>query len=476
MRVATNTYRPPYAEGLAGTSTGATQAGAGRRNVDQQLLIEYLEGVGTSNPEFRTSTAGHAGGPVTKTRMRRGYIRRANPNNPANPLSNTVLRFMYNPEQVTRDYLSYTDTAAIDPFNTIFQSGNLVNAPSMVSFTFSLVFDREIEAAASPDNRGVMVDYDFFDMVVRNVSPQDKTTSDVPDNGVMMVNPEDIVVVFGPELAAQGRPTNSQVSFTKFNSLMTPTRMEISITMMLNYFGPIRDNFTLSGNQQIKTYESLIPYTTDQEDIEVQALVQSWAEVEARTDLYTRSLTGGGAATPWWGAGADGGGVGGMVGPVNGDLQTRALALAKQTFVNTRYSQAKRTQVPHFADCSSLVGWCYAQLGASSVFGSAWPTTAGMMQHWQSTNFSTMSLVASWAKGSAQGANIISTQGRPGDILWRKGHVAFLDQGGDFAARSANSSPQVGYKARSAASLARDFTHLLRPRVAGQGALAVLFR
>ena len=46
----------------------------------------------------------------------------------------------------------------------------------------------------------MFVDYQFFDMVVRNVIPSDpnQTNNTLPDNGVMMVNPRDITVVFSP--------------------------------------------------------------------------------------------------------------------------------------------------------------------------------------------------------------------------------------------------------------------------------------
>ena len=77
---------------------------------------------------------------------------------------------MYNPEQITRDYVSYLDQGALDPFNTVFQSGNLVPPPSFMDFTFSLLFDRQEEAQSSR-HPGVFVDYEFFDLVVRNITP-----------------------------------------------------------------------------------------------------------------------------------------------------------------------------------------------------------------------------------------------------------------------------------------------------------------
>jgi hypothetical protein len=123
-------------------------------------------------------------------------------------------------------------------------SENLVAPPSFMDFRFDLFFDRQTEAG-DVDHPGVFVDYQYFDMVVRNVIPSGDNataaTSQLPDNGVMMVNPRDITVVFSPQLTVQGRPINAQVSFEKFTHRMTPVRMRISLTMRVMYFGPIRE-------------------------------------------------------------------------------------------------------------------------------------------------------------------------------------------------------------------------------------------
>ena len=87
----------------------------------------------------------------------------------------------------------------------------------------------------------MLVDYQFFDLVVRNVIPTDpnQMSNQLPDNGVMMVNPRDITVVFSPQLTVQGRPINAQVVFEKFTHRMTPIRMRISLEMRVMYFGPM---------------------------------------------------------------------------------------------------------------------------------------------------------------------------------------------------------------------------------------------
>ena len=116
---------------------------------------------------------------------------------------------MYNPEIITRDYVSYLDQTALDPFNTVYQSGNLVAPPAILDFSFDLFFDRQ-EEATQPDHPGVFVDYQYFDLVVRNVMPSDpnRPGNTLPDNGVMMVNPRDITVVFAPSSRCRvGRST-----------------------------------------------------------------------------------------------------------------------------------------------------------------------------------------------------------------------------------------------------------------------------
>ena len=176
-------------------------------------------------------------------------------------MSKAQLNFMYNPESVVRDYVSYLDQEALDPFNTVYQSGNLIAPPSFINFSFDLFFDRQVQATNGQIPRGVLEDYDFFDIVVRNVVPGGGTTA-VPDNGIMMVNPKDIMVVFSKDLSVQGRPTNARVTFERFMADMTPTRVTISLTMIVTYFGPLRDAFTFDTSQAIGQWGAgTIPYS-----------------------------------------------------------------------------------------------------------------------------------------------------------------------------------------------------------------------
>ena len=179
----------------------------------QQFAYEWLNSsevnAGYTNPPFVSGAAGRllpylqtkTGAPA---RIQRGYIRRGEVE-AGQDISKARLYFMYNPETITRDYVSYLDQTALDPFNTVYQSSNLVAPPSILDFSFSLFFDRQ-EEAMDAEHPGVFVDYQFFDLVVRNVTPDDpnSTGNTLPDNGVMMVNPREITVVFSQQTHRAG--------------------------------------------------------------------------------------------------------------------------------------------------------------------------------------------------------------------------------------------------------------------------------
>jgi hypothetical protein len=247
-----------------------------RTVIEQQLAYEWLNsseaggpGVIWTNPPFLGGAAGRLL-PMLQTtngtpaRILRGFIRRSEADL-ADIASMSRLYFMYNPDSITRDYVSYLDQGALDPFNTVFQSGNLVAPPSYMDFTFSLFFDRQ-EEAVIPTNPGVFVDYQYFDLVVRNVIPAtdpNAMNGTLPDNGVMMVNPRDITVVFSPQITVQGRPSNARIAFTKFTNRMVPTRMQVDLTMRVTYFGPLRD-MTPYVKEEAVTAAS-IPYSDIEE-------------------------------------------------------------------------------------------------------------------------------------------------------------------------------------------------------------------
>lgn len=210
---------------------------------------------GGHNIPFQKSPSG--GGLQSPALIKRGYIRRAQVNAADMP-STCRLYFMYNPTTITRQYVNYLDQGALDPFNTIFESGNLVAPPSILEFSFELFFDRQTEAMV-PGNRGVLDDMDYFDLVVRNVIPGGPNGNNaLPDSGLMMVNPRDITVVFSKDISVQGRPVNSQIVYEKFTHEMTPTRMRIALTMRVIYMGPVRD-ITAFSTETVNVDRS-IPY------------------------------------------------------------------------------------------------------------------------------------------------------------------------------------------------------------------------
>jgi hypothetical protein len=204
---------------------------------------------------------------VEQEPIKRGYIRRAN-TEIGDASSSAKFNFMYNPEQIVRDYVSYLDQATIDPFNTVYNSNNLVAPPSFMNFNFELLFDRGDEVAATPNHRGVLVDYEYFDLVVRNVVPNTSgaTNNSVPDNGVMMVNPRDITVIFSDYITVTGRPINAQVTFEKFSHRMIPTRMRIALEMRVTYIGPLSGAGGDFGNSigiQDSTTATTLPTDSD---------------------------------------------------------------------------------------------------------------------------------------------------------------------------------------------------------------------
>lgn len=243
------------------------------------VISEYQYGLeriasssqGLSNPPFKlTSSHNHIASSLNlkDTKILRGYIRRASID-ASDPTSGQRLYFMYNPESIERNYMAYLDQQALDPYNTMFGSNNMTAPPGILDFSFDLLFDRQLEVATDPNHTGTKVDYDFFDLVVRGVvNDTSNNGNSIPDNGIMMVNPRNVAVVFGPELTVHGRPYNASVSFEKFNNKMTPTRMTISIKLKAFYIGPLQTLPNYSEFTSEGIFSATIPYD---ENLEYQA-------------------------------------------------------------------------------------------------------------------------------------------------------------------------------------------------------------
>ena len=441
-------------------------------------------GTGYSNPPFIGGAAGRlipglrsADGGVP--RILRGYIRRAQYEAVDNS-SRSRLYFMYNPETITRDYVSYLDQGALDPFNTVYQSGNLVAPPAVLDFNFELFFDRQ-EEAQQVDHPGVYVDYQYFDLVVRNVVPSavDSTSNTLPDNGVMMVNPRDITVVFSPQFTVQGRPLNAQVSFEKFTHRMVPTRMRIALTMRAVYIGPVKDMTEYKA--EVFQAETAVPldeykapdyiWNFNQLDDARQAAAQNnfFGVFDGSGSVSTNPVTATASYNNYTNQ-AD------LANDANNKIRVQALTAAQgMVDSGTTYSGAGAgagRYAPHVSfDCSGLVTEAYNQIGQGAAMGwTGHPGTGSILDNLDKTNWKN-------AKFLPLSANMWG-QLSAGDLLIRKataseqGHIKFfMSLSGTnvvcFGANGHDAHPQVGQSTSSIASHA-SYYGAIRPMPLGQ--------
>ena len=513
MAINTPINRNQYVSGAASTAAG-TNSWAGfyplspsgdrtTRRADQRAVVNYLSANGKSNPPFEVSTGGkitpvQTAGGSREPRITRGFIRRAAPDS-TDPLSTTTLNFMYNPETIIRDYVSYLDQAALDPFNTLYDSGNLVAPPSFVNFSFDLLFDRQIEQDSKGQSyylpEGVLADYRYFDMVVRNVPPVDSNgNTTTPDNGVMMVNPKDITVVFSPELTVQGRPINARVAFTKFAHNMIPIRMSVSLTMIITYFGPLRQAFALDTFQDIQDYEALIPYSAVYDETytaaELEAAQKVWNE---QNDARIAESASAEKALPYStiaynnaidSALSQAGGAAEQSGQFNVELRSQALKQAQFRVAASaakngvcRYDAISAVGVDTYSD-AGLVWVSYADLGVQDKINGKkidfTPTLQGIISYQQSTNWTHLSkLIPSLGSGSE---SLLQSKTEAGDLLVSEGaspHIAFFVKWNDSAKSACTilhargPGRGCGEDALSTESVAAQFSYVLRPAMVG---------
>ena len=419
-----------------------------------------------ANPPFSSDAAGrliehiHVSGANPNgqpARILRGFIRRAE-TNAADPLSTSRLYFMYNPPSIVREYVNYLDQGALDPFNTVFQSENLVAPPSVMNFTFELFFDRQDEAR-DPNNPGVLVDMEMFDMVVRNVIPV-PSLQPIPDNGVMMVNPRDITVVFSPEITVQGRPLNASVSYEKFTHRMVPTRMRIQLTMRVLYFGPLREMTTYTAAESVAA-ESVgftsradpdVPFTWG--DLEWGATGENVARIiEAIQNAVASQTTATSAAS--------------------GEGNAGALAHGKKRAAefNTKYDKdGLRMDLWKHADCSSFAWGCWAELGmAESVgwpaWGASWAPSCADMHTTAQSSAATAKL---WGYSGTDTKSVGIPKMQPGDLVLRinvgtSNHVAIVESasGSGFSVFHC-ASPSLNCTTSSYGIDGGNYTHAIR--------------
>ena len=471
----------------------ATNSALTPEQLTQKLAYEWLNsheiGGSDSNPPFTTGAAGRIHPTLQGQRITRGYIRRAN-YEAGDATSKSRLYFMYNPETIVRDYVSYLDQAALDPFNTVYGSNNLVAPPSFMNFRFDLFFDRQDEVAQDIDNPGVFADYQFFDLVVRNVVPSDPNSvaTALPDNGVMMVNPRDITVVFSPQLTVQGRPINAQVVFEKFSHRMTPIRMRIALEMRVVYIGPMR----AMTEYVMETYAADTTSSVSADD--------TTAFTFTYTDLIIADGASAGAAgyTPGASTSVTGGlnSVADLSSSPNGSVRRQALAWAR-SHVKDGYTEYDGPRVGSGVDpsgflkyttCSGLVWNAYNGIGMTSKMGWGGSTRApaDTIMMVNSLDKGRMQTLFKWdaASGKAQATTFFNDPNnrakiQPGDLLLKDryltpaddvGHVAFFvgwsSDGSTmqiFDAAGKAAHPQVGERTYSRAHFIDTFTHVLRP-------------
>ena len=433
-----------------------------RRIAEQQFAYEWLDSSsalnGSSNPPFTTGAAGRLLPGAGNNKVLRGFIRRAEYDN-SDPTSKARLYFMFNPETITRQYVSYLDQGAIDPFNTIYQSGNLVAPPSYMDFNFSLLFDRQEETSNDASWPGVFVDYEYFDLVVRNVVPSGPTATSntLPDNGVMMVNPRDITVVFSPNLTVQGRPSNAQVTFTKFTHRMVPVRMQIDLTLRVVYFGPMKD--MIEYVSVIDTTANTVPWK-EVEHLDVKITnddINKWKQDQKTwasgiTDAISKFLDKDDSSNLSDQAGVTGGG--------SADLNSQIVDFGAQQAqgAGARYDNGGgRGHLWTTCDCSSFVWGSFAYFSGGSKSGQmGWPAPSPNGPASSSPNSSpdmlakcrqgkSVQKIFDSDKGTSRTVRLTQMSGsvhqmQKGDLLFREnglsdtsgshgsGHVAFISK------------------------------------------------
>jgi cell wall-associated NlpC family hydrolase len=379
---------------------------------------------------------------------------------------------MFNPETIQRDYVAYMEQQALDPFNTIYGSNNLVAPPGILDFQFTLLFDRQTENANGSMPRGVLEDYDYFDLVVRGVIP-DGQSPQLQDNGIMMINPRNITVVFSPQLSVQGRPYRASVNYTKFDHRMTPIRMEITVSMKAYYFGPIKEDFSFASSTDSGTYEATIPYD---ENITYEATYIDVQQALTTDDAATLSQGATNARSTLTN-------INNAVGGINDDVRLAALAKAKSLGeFKVPYTWGRRNDPPEGGfDCSGLVYWAYDKTGAIEAIGGR---SAGYTRPMRDRAVEMNTIIAGGRTSVPFDRHFVENYLKPGDLLLSQDnysdHIAFVS-GIDinnkkvFSYESRGGGPHsdsYDYTATGQYSIFDWYNYVLRPAAAGSYTVA----
>ena len=281
------------------------------------------------------------------------------------PESFVRLYFMYNPDQVRREYMSWNENSTADPTGELgYDSDNSMSAiPSVTTIRFTLYFDRQIEVATVEDHPGVLVDLQTFDVLSGNLVYTDASGGDlqvpvlppgtvIPSNtdptdnhaGQYMPNAigTHVSAIFSPSLAVEGMLSGAEAAFTKFSHRMTPMTMALTVTLMVTYAGKANNQSLadLGAGTSIRTRRCTTRPT------------RSGTPRPTRTTSTTRPSAGASQAVVW--------------GVQQPDGLPRACTTAP-TRSNRNAGAPCNQRTPAYTDCSSFVWRSFWAVGWSGT-------------------------------------------------------------------------------------------------------------
>lgn len=249
-------------------------------------------------------------------RIVRGYLRRQTVD-ATSPESFVRLYYMYNPDQVQRQYLSWNEATTLDQGGQMGVDSDSApsSVPSLTQISFTLYFDRQIEVATIEDHPGVMVDLQAFDVLSGNLvytqtaANGDQSATVIPAGMSLPANTdatEDrsgqlrptmsntqtmVTAVFSPSLAVEGVLVGATASFTKFSQRMTPVTMALTITLLVSFVGKNNNQTsnpdvgagTLTNPQVYNPQQGAVPGAT-QDERNYQTRIGAWAATQYALD------------------------------------------------------------------------------------------------------------------------------------------------------------------------------------------------
>lgn len=255
----------------------------------------------------------------------------------------------------------------------MFGSNNMAAAPGLLDFNFELLFDRQLEVATDATNVGTKVDYDYFDLVVRGVIPDaDTTGNSIPDNGIIMVNPNNIMVVFGEDLTVQGKPYNANIVFEKFSHRMVPTRLRINLAMKAMYIGPRRSPVLPNVNPDLGNYTATIPYD-ESVKYKAQSEKVTYAKLSLEADSTNTSFSNAATTTSTSTTGSS-------TPPPAGNTTGRVLTISETAAYARQEGFSGENLITAIAIAMGESGLRTDAVGDAGITDSVWGPSIGLMQ------------------------------------------------------------------------------------------------